>query len=112
MAIQVTLNSDFFSATEEESFMRIITTPKGSRVVRPYFGSNLHELVDNTMDEEWKMKLSKYVLECFFDENHNPWDKRLVPKSVKIIQVDATLNIVNVAVDFEDTEIEFNIGGF
>ncbi len=112
MAIQVTLNSDFFSATEEESFMRIITTPKGSRVVRPYFGSDVYMLVDNTMDEEWKMKLSKYVLECFFDENHSPWDKRLVPKSVKITRVDTVLNTVDVVVDFQDTKIEFNMGGF
>jgi uncharacterized protein len=105
------IKKSFFTASEEESFNRIITTAKGSRVVRPFFGSLIHELIDKNMDEEWKMLFSKYLLECFYDENHNPWDMRLIPKRVKIISIDATNGSVNASIDF-DEEITINIGGF
>uniref|UniRef100_UPI004047C21B hypothetical protein n=1 Tax=Aliarcobacter sp. TaxID=2321116 RepID=UPI004047C21B len=105
------IKKSFFTASEEESFNRIITTAKGSRVVRPFFGSLIHELIDKNMDEEWKMLFSKYLLECFYDENHNPWDMRLIPKRVKIISIDATNGSVNASIDF-DEEITISIGGF
>lgn len=105
------IKKSFFTASEEESFNRIITTAKGSRVVRPFFGSLIHELIDKNMDEEWKMLFSKYLLECFYDENHNPWDMRLIPKRVKIISIDVTNGSVNASIDF-DEEITISIGGF
>lgn len=111
MSLKVEVKTSFFSASEEESFNRIITTAKGSRVVRPFFGSLIHELIDKNMDEEWKMLFSKYLIECFYDENYNPWDMRLIPKRVKIVNIDATNGSVNASIDF-DEEITISIGGF
>ncbi len=113
MSQLVVLNTNnYFTASEEESFKRIVTTPLGSRAVRPFFGSKIHELVDRTMDEEWKMLFSRYLLECFFDENHKPWDERLVPKKTRIISVDATAGVVFASIEFEDETVEFSMGGF
>lgn len=112
MSLKVLNTNNYFTASEEESFNRIVTTPLGSRVVRPFFGSKIHELVDRTMDEEWKMLFQKYLFECFYDENHKPWDKRLVPKSTKILSVDATLGVVKCSIAFENKEVEINMGGF
>ncbi len=110
MSLKVEVKTSFFSASEKESFNRIITTAKGSRVVRPYFGSDLYLLIDRNIDEEWKMLFNKYLLECFFDENYVPWDKRLVPKSSKIISVDDSTVIAKL--EFEDSSIEIQLGGF
>ncbi len=111
---QIVLNTNnYFTASEEESFNRIVTTPLGSRVVRPFFGGEIHELVDRTMDEEWKMLFQRYLLECFFDEKRKPWDKRLVPKKTKIIKIDATSGEVVASIEFKDKEesLTFGIGG-
>lgn len=48
----------------EKSLTRILTTPLGSRVLEPTFGSNLHLLVDRRVDKTWMMLFSKYVYEA------------------------------------------------
>ena len=35
-----------------ESISRILTTPLGTRVMRPEYGSDLHLLIDRTVDDE------------------------------------------------------------
>lgn len=110
MSLNISVKTSFFSASQEESFNRIITTAKGTRVVRPYFGSKLYLLIDRNINEEWKMLFNKYLLECFFDENYEPWDERLVPKSSKIISADD--KTVFAKLEFEDDSIEIQLGGF
>lgn len=112
MGLDVQIETSFFSAKEEESFKRIITTAIGSRVMRPHFGSRLYELVDRSMDEEFRMLFSKYLLECFYDENFEPWDERLIPKRVKILNVDTTKGSMESSIEFENRNIEFSLGGF
>lgn len=102
----------FYTVSEMDSFKRMIETPLNSRVIRPKFGSLLHDLIDMNMDDEFRMLLTSYLLSCFYDENNNPWDDRLKPSSVDLVNVDATTGVVLVRVNFEDSEIETNLGGF
>lgn len=112
MALAIELSKGFYSNSKEDRFSRIITTPLGSRVLLPFFGSKIHELIDKPMTQEWKMLFSKYLLECFFDEKYEPWDDEFVPKSIKIIELDTLNSSVSVKIEFEDEDIEFNMGGF
>lgn len=111
MAEQIQVIESTFSATEQESFNRMITTPLGSRVALPYFGSNLYLLVDKTLDSEWKMLFNRYLLEAFFDENHVAWDERLKPTGVKITSVDDS-GTVKAVLQFDNENIEISLGGF
>ena len=45
----------------ETSIKRILTTPLGSRVLEPTFGSRLHELIDKRIDKTWGMLFTRYV---------------------------------------------------
>ena len=112
MALNIELKKPFYSNSKEERFSRIISTPLGSRVHLPHFGSKVYTLVDKPMTQEWKMLLSKYLLECFFDENFEPWDDEFTPKGIKYLELDTINNSVSVKIEFEDEEIEFNMGGF
>jgi phage baseplate assembly protein W len=101
-----------FSASEAESFSRMIETPLGSRVVRPYFGSLHHELIDKNMDSGWLMLWKKYTFECFLDENNKPWDSRFTPLSVSITSIDSTAGVVVGNIQFEGFEADISTGGF
>jgi len=35
--------------------IRVLTTPLGSRVMRPHFGSRLYELIDRTYDSSYRL---------------------------------------------------------
>ncbi len=105
------VKTSFKSSSSVDRFKRIITTPLGSRVVRPHFGSKLYLLIDKPMTQEWRMLFTKYTLEAFYDENHNPWDDEFIPKKVKILSVDATAGVVAASIEFEDETVEFNMGG-
>lgn len=105
-------STKFFSASEEESFNRILSTNLASRVVRPHFGNKLYTLIDGNMDDEWKLKFKKFTLEAFYDENHAPWDKRLIPIGVNITKLDATKNEVYASIDFGKYSVETLMGGF
>jgi len=63
-------------ATLAQRATRILETPLGSRVMLPNFGSNLFELVDKTINEEYKIRFIAYTHEAFYDlENGKLWDK-------------------------------------
>lgn len=61
----------------EKSIERILTTPLGSRVMEPTFGSELYLLIDRRIDDMWKLLFIKYVFEAI-----NTWEKRVRVKSV------------------------------
>jgi len=112
MIVVAHLENSSFTISEEKSFKRIIETPLGSRVIRPKFGSLLHELIDKNMDDEFRMLLSSYLLDCFYDENHKAWDERLKPNSVELISLDSTNGFVGVRINFGNDVVELNLGGF
>ncbi|PLY08403.1 MAG: baseplate assembly protein [Arcobacter sp.] len=88
--------------SKEKSFNRMIETPLGSRVYLPHFGSKLHILIDRPTTLKWAMLFKKYLFECFFDENWNPWDDRLVPTGVTLNSFDTTSGEISCSVNFED----------
>jgi phage baseplate assembly protein W len=104
--------SKIFDSSIDESFTRITTTPLTSRTLRNKFGSKMHKLIDKVMDEEWRLLFRKYLFECFFDDNNNPWDERLNPKSVEIVSVDVPTGSVTASINFEDFDITTQMGGF
>lgn len=101
-----------FSASEAESFKRMIETPLGSRVVRPPFGSLFHELIDKNMDSEFFMLWKKYAFECFLDQNNKPWDSRFIPLSVDIVGIDSTAGVIVGIIQFQGFEADISTGGF
>lgn len=56
----------------ETSIRRILTTPIGSRVLEPTFGSRLYELIDKRLDKKWQMLFVRYVYEAI-----DMWEKRV-----------------------------------
>ena len=51
-------------STIAESIIRILKTPLGSRVMRPYYGSRLYELRDRKFDDRFKTLATKYIFEA------------------------------------------------
>ena len=64
------------------------------------------------MDRKWVLQFRSYLFECFFDENNNPWDERLVPKSLEVEKVDATAGTVVAKIVFESFTVQTAVGGF
>ena len=61
------------------SIGRILTTPIGSRVMMPEYGSELFTLVDKPMTDEWVLDAIRYTYEAI--EINEP---RVLVKNVKI----------------------------
>lgn len=61
----------------EKSIERILSTPLGSRVMEPTFGSELYLLIDRRVDDMWKLLFIKYVFEAI-----ETWEKRIKVQSV------------------------------
>lgn len=47
-----------------DSIVRIMTTPLGTRVMFPTYGSLLFELVDRPVDEEWVLDAIRYTYDA------------------------------------------------
>lgn len=89
-------------STIQESIVRILKTPLGSRVMRPEYGSLLYTLRDRAFNDEWKLKATKYTYEAILKNE---------PR-VKIEKIDFKVDPVNGAIslkilleDSEDVEI-------
>ncbi len=63
----------------EKSIDRILSTPLGSRVMEPTFGSELYLLIDKRLDDEWKLLFIKYVFEAI-----DTWEKRVKIQNVNL----------------------------
>lgn len=61
----------------EDSIKDILLTPLGARVMRPNYGSRLFELVDKRVDDEYKAKLTRYVVEAIHKNEPRVRVKRL-----------------------------------
>jgi len=91
--------------SREKSFKRMIETPLGTRVYLPPFGSRIHELIDKEMNQKWVLLFQKYLYECFFDENWNPWDDRLIPDGINITSFDEKESAISCEIKFQDGTI-------
>lgn len=61
----------------EDSIKDILLTPLGSRVMRPNYGSRLFELIDKRVDDEYKAKLTRFVVEAIHKNEPRVRVKRL-----------------------------------
>ena len=69
-----------FLISVEKSILRILKTPKGTRVMRPEFGSELYKLRDRKMDPQTILLLSKYTYEAI-----KKWEPRVSVEKVNYI---------------------------
>lgn len=77
----------------KQSIKDILTTPKGSRVMRPEYGSNLPRLVDLPINKGWLSAFQAEVVNAL-----RRWEPRLTIKQVKVNS-------------FIDGKVLFNIRG-
>ena len=68
-----------------QSIRDILTTPKGSRVLRRDYGSDLYQFVDAPLTEETRLRIAGAVAEAL-DE----WEPRIVVTRVEARKADAT----------------------
>jgi len=85
-----------------ESIRDILRTPRGSRVMRPEYGSNLHELIDRPATEAWKMNVYRETARAI--KKNEP---RVKLKKVSITAVD--LGSYSVECVFEHATVEVTI---
>jgi len=74
-----------FYVSIAESIQTILSTPLGSRVMLPEFGSNLHLLIDKKVDDEWIIDFRRYVTDAI--EKNEP---RVILSKIDIKNIDAT----------------------
>ena len=73
-----------FYVSIAESIQTILSTPLGSRVMLPEFGSNLHLLIDKKVDDEWIIDFRRYVTDAI--EKNEP---RVILSKIDIKDIDA-----------------------
>jgi len=70
---------------------RIVGTTLGERVMLPEFGSKLFSLVDQTMDERYRLLLIAYTFEAFWNTDTGElWDKELEPERIVFNDINDT----------------------
>ncbi len=74
-----------FYVSIAESIQTILSTPLGSRVMLPEFGSNLHLLIDKKVDDEWIIDFRRYVTDAI--EKNEP---RVILSKIDIKDINAT----------------------
>ena len=73
-----------FYVSIAESIQTILSTPLGSRVMLPEFGSNLHLLIDKKVDDEWIIDFRRYVTDAI--EKNEP---RVILSKIDIKDINA-----------------------
>jgi phage baseplate assembly protein W len=91
--------------SRDESFKNITSTPKGSIMMLPAFGSDLVEIVDKRLDYEGAVDYQATLFEAFFDEDLKPWDQRLKPLSSRIVDLNLDAQAMSIEIEFEDENI-------
>ncbi|EPQ8291109.1 GPW/gp25 family protein [Campylobacter jejuni] len=88
----------------EESIKDILTTPLGSRVMRPDYGSLLYTLIDRKIDDDFRVKLTRYTAEAI-----SKWEKRVKLKGVRLNKMqEGKLSITLLFEDYKDFSLELN----
>ncbi|EAH9333989.1 baseplate assembly protein [Campylobacter jejuni] len=88
----------------EESIKDILTTPLGSRVMRPEYGSLLYTLIDRKIDDDFRVKLTRYTAEAI-----SKWEKRVKLKGARLNKMqEGKLSITLLFEDYKDFSLELN----
>jgi hypothetical protein len=80
----------------EDSIKRILSTPVGDRVMRPYYGSLLHNLIDAPLDSSWKVKFIAYAFSAI-EKN----EKRVKVKRVEVENIEP----LTVTMEYEENGV-------
>lgn len=80
-----------------QSIMDIVTTPVGTRTMRPAYGSRVPRLVDNPVTQSWKLKIYAAIAEAL-----HRWEPRV---RVDRVRIDA------VGPGYVELAIIYKIGG-
>jgi len=92
-----------YAVTPQESFTRTLTTPKGSLIAKPEFGTNFYKLKHMPFGTEWVIELRRALKDaCAFDP-------RLRFKNAKIDTSEAAVGKVYFEVDVETTIIKGSV---
>lgn len=78
----------------EQSIKTILTTPKGTRLLLPEFGSRLEELLFEPNDEVVKSLARLFIFEAIRD-----WEKRVKFKGVQFVR--ESEEILNCIIEYE-----------
>lgn len=65
-----------------QSIEDILTTPVGSRRMRPEYGSNLRRFIDLPVNEGWKSSVQAEIARAL-----GRWEPRIALKSVQVVAV-------------------------
>lgn len=88
----------------EDSIARILSTAVGTRVIRPEYGSRIHELIDKNTDADFRVKMSAYVYDAI--EKNEP---RAILKRVLVTSVEPFNILIEYLADGVDNTL--NLGG-
>ncbi len=78
-------SSKLFLNTPEQSLRDMIETPLGSRIMRPYYGSEFYRLIDKTLNDVWVLQAKKAILQCTkHGVTAELWDERVDIETLSI----------------------------
>ena len=93
------------SAQLLQSIQIILSTPLGSRVMRPDFGSELYNLVDVPLTDINKLRIYKATIEAL-----NKWEKRIKVRKVSATERPEQGEIeLNIAATYNENDINFDV---
>ena len=81
-----------------QSIADILTTPIGTRVMRPEYGSNIPRLIDQPMNKSWKLKVYAAAAEAL-----DKWEPRIRLEKVSIDAVSAGKAEISVQYKIKET---------
>lgn len=81
-----------------QSIADILTTPIGTRVMRPEYGSNIPRLIDQPMNKAWKLKIYAACAEAL-----DRWEPRIRLEKVGIDAVSAGKAEISVQYKIKET---------
>jgi phage baseplate assembly protein W len=100
------LNYSADEAKIQESILVILGTARGERVMRPDFGSRLHELVFAPINTSTRGLIIHYVTEALVT-----WEPRIELLRVDVTEEDALRGILQVSIEYKvrATNSRFNL---
>ncbi|KAB7896022.1 baseplate assembly protein [Serratia sp. Leaf50] len=88
-----------------QSIIDILTTPKGSRVLRRDYGSDLHDRVDNPLDESNRIRIISATATALAR-----WEPRLTVTRIQVIKQEESVVEISIEGTHKETglSITFN----
>ena len=85
----------------KQSIQDILTTPKGSRVMRREYGSDIFKLIDQPVNDEWRVDMYAAVTEAL-----DRWEPRVEIESIDITKETGGSCMVELDIRLEDGSLQ------